>query len=877
MNKLYLILLVITFLFVANLFAESTDNKSNDQPIFTVAILSDLHNQQDLISGSIENVRLRGTVINTIERIKKEENIDLLVMNGDYTSDASISESNWKRVRELMHEASLEAFQDDTKNKPVLYINGNHDYEVGKDVWQGEGSANYNAGDFYTFPMKTNVGELDEKDRFYEKTLDGKYDLLAAFHYVINGFDFVCLNTGKFLYQSAINYQYSIESVTWCKNKLEEICKDDPDKTIFFMAHFPFADSKSIHVHGNKGLNPVESTALLKSTLTKYRNLIYIYGHDHGGDNAYIRTETAQRVTQYDSNGNWYVETDQNESGTLFCIKDLCNKYLGYGDSNINLLENENICTVSSVNNGMFNIKINDGITPHLYFSTGSKMFSVNREAKDLFLYEIVSTDGGESKATQVSSVEDGKQYLIVFKDDEEYHALTNEKNGKSGADRRLKSVVVSVSGTDATYFDSNLGDDYSAIWTIAGKERGTKSFCSSFAGSMRYYGSTIDEYASIRNSRLIQTLIVYVYKDRVVLQMKNYGETGLLNGITIAETPTPFISERLVSNTGVDYKFAVASENEQEGTVKSSHETGSQKENTKITITAKALDGFVFEKWINEKGDLLSTENPYAFSLTRDTAIYARFKKVEIPQPVYYDFILIPPTEIVGSVSSKPGPGRLEERTTITVTATPKSGFVFDKWVNGNNITLSTQNPYRFSLTGDMIVYAEFKENQNPGPVYYDFVIIPPTETVGTVSSYPGPGNWAERTRITVTATPQEGFVFEKWTNGVNETLSTQNPYSFILDETNALIYANFKSAEIDTGIEDIHTGSPCVSVRNHMLHVDNICAGSKIVVMDMAGRILSTNESKDDYIRMPLSEKQIYIVKVTYLKTDWIFKVIG
>ena len=60
-------------------------------------------------------------------------------------------------------------------------------------------------------------------------------------------------------------------------------------------------------------------------------------------------------------------------------------------------------------------------------------------------------------------------------------------------------------------------------------------------------------------------------------------------------------------------------------------------------------------------------------------------------------------------------------------------------------------------------------------------------------------------------------------------------------------------------------------------MLHVDNICAGSKIVVMDMAGRILSTNESKDDYIRMPLSETQIYIVKVTYLKTDWIFKVIG
>nr|WP_129734056.1 metallophosphoesterase [Parabacteroides goldsteinii] len=877
MNKLYLILLLVTF-FVTNMLAESRENEGGNSPIFTVAIISDLHNQQELISGNVENVRLRGTVINTLEKIKSEENIDLLVMNGDYTSDASISEENWKKVRELMHTASLGAFQDNAKKKPVLYINGNHDYEVGKDVWQGEGSANFNAGDYYSFPMKTNVGELSKNDCFYEKTADGKYDLLAAFHYVINGFDFVCLNTGKFLYKSAIDYQYSIESVTWCKNKLEEICKDDPNKTIFFMAHFPFPDSKSIHSHGNKGLKLVESTALLKSTLAKYKNLIYIYGHDHGGDNAYIRTETAQRVTEYDSNGNWYVEAGQNESGTLFCIKDICDKYLGYGDSNLNLLENENICTISTSSvNGLFNIKVNDGVNPNLYFSTGSKTFSVNREAKNLFLYEIVSIDNGESEAVQASSVEDGKQYLIVFKDNEDYYALTNETNGINGADRRLKSVSISVNGTEAIYSDTNPDDNHSAIWSVSSKERGTKSFCSSFAGSMRYYGSSIDEYASIRNSRLIQTLLIYVYADRVVLQMKNYGETGLLNGITIAEVPTPFISERTVSNTGIKYEFSVASGNEEEGTVVSSPETGNLKENTKITVTAKAREGFIFEKWTDSQGNLLSTENPHTFSLTGDTAFYAKFKKVEIPQPVYYDFVLIPPTEIAGSVSSQPGPGRLEKQTKISVTATPNSGFVFEKWVNGNNMTLSTQNPYRFSLTGDMIIYAVFRENQNPGPVYYDFAVIPPTETVGSVVSEPRAGRLTEQTTITVTAIPEDGFVFEKWTNGLNRFLSTQNPYTFNLDETNTVVYANFKSSEIGTGVEAIRVESPTVYTRDNMLYVENICAGSKIVVMDLSGRTVSVNESKDDYIRIPLAEKQIYIVKVTHLKTDWIFKVIG
>lgn len=818
MNKLYLLLVLITSLFLTSRATESAGHAESDRLVLTIAILSDLHNQQELISGGVENVRLRGTVTKTLEKIKKEENIDLLVLDGDYTSDVSIPQENWEKIRRLIYEASQKAFREDATNKPVLFINGNHEYEVGKDNWGGNGSATYNAGDYYTFPMKTNVGELNENECFYEKTTDGKFDLLAAFHYVINGFDFICLNTGKHLYTDAWNYQYSIESVTWCKNKLEEISKDDPDKTIFFMAHLPFADSKNIHQSGSKGLAIVESTTLLKSTLAKYKNLIYLYGHDHGGDNAYIRTETAQRVTHYDSRGNLYSEAGSDEPDTQFCIKDIRDHYLGYSDLNLNLLENENVCTVTN-SDDQFRINIDGTVEQsNLYFSTSSLTFSGNKEAKDMLLFKIDNPEGvGELKTTQVSSIENGKSYLIVFKADDIYYALTNESNGKPGGERRLKPVSLSVNNTEVVYSDINPNDDYSALWTITKKEqvRGVKSFFSSFVGSMRYYNNSIDGSVGINDSRIFQALLIYVYADRVVLQTKNYGESGVINGITISETPAPFISERLVSNSTLKYEFKATSGNEIEGVVISTPAGGCLKENTPITVTAQPLDGFVFEKWINDVGDLLSTDNPYMFELMANTSIYAQFKKRQKPEP-------------------DPNP-------------TPEPAPEPDP-----------------------------EPDPEPAPVYYDFVIIPSNEVIGSVSSKPEAGRLKERTWITITAVPQTGFMFEKWTNGRNETLSAENPYTFNLEEKNAVIYANFRKSEIDTGVEIVTVESPSAHISNSILHLKNIKAGAKITVMDIAGRVVSMHESKEDSINISLPIRQIYIVKISHSGTYWVLKIV-
>ena len=231
--------MVLTAMFaVSTVFAQ-------EKPILTFGCLSDLHSQQTLISGDVETVKLRGTITKTLNAMKAEENLDLIVLGGDYLSDVTIPFENYLRTRELLVEATRGAFPEDSKT-PVIYVNGNHEYEVANfdNVPKG-----YNAGDYYTTPMKTDIGTLADEDCFYEMADNGSSDpvrLLAAYHYVIKGFDFVVLNTGKYLFQGAWDYTYSQESVEWVESKLEEIYAENANKTVFFLIHIPFSDSNSL-------------------------------------------------------------------------------------------------------------------------------------------------------------------------------------------------------------------------------------------------------------------------------------------------------------------------------------------------------------------------------------------------------------------------------------------------------------------------------------------------------------------------------------------------------------------------------------------------------------------------------------------------------
>ena len=102
------------------------------------------------------------------------------------------------------------------------------------------------------------------------------------------------------------------------------------------------------------------------------------------------------------------------------------------------------------------------------------------------------------------------------------------------------------------------------------------------------------------------------------------------------------------------------------------------------------------------------------------------------------------------GSIS--PGGGTYDEGASVTLTATPATGYRFDRWsgdVSGN-VTSTT-----ITMNADKSVTANFIK------VYTLTVTVSPAEG-GTVS--PGGGTYDEGTVVTLTATPATGYVFDQW-----------------------------------------------------------------------------------------------------------------
>ena len=455
----------LSFLFVAwmtlfGLAHAQTQQEKKEKPLLTLACISDIHTERSLIDcANLNDIELRGSFLKTLARIKQDEQIDVMMLGGDCTSDATIPIENWQQVRSLIAQYTRQAFPS-IASTPVIYITGNHDYEVAN--WDNIPKP-YNAGDYYTFPMKEDIGVLTESESFYEDADNGelgKMTLLAAYHYVINGFDFVILNCGKNFFKSAWDYVYSVESVQWVADKLAEIYAENPDKTVFFALHVPFADSNSIREPA-KGMAASPGEKLLKKTLSQYPNLIMLYGHDHGGDKAYTRRKTSQRVTHYDMNGNVIAttddthvdgatedpENDEENAAPAFYLKNRANSlYLGYNTYNLAPVTSKTKITFTTAGVKGYNLKLdaeNPSASSNSFVHIGTNGYFSGGDPSLLYVYEL--TGGSNTQAARTTTLEAGHAYMIVGQNGSNYYALSNATYN-SGTSQRMQRVQVTLS-----------------------------------------------------------------------------------------------------------------------------------------------------------------------------------------------------------------------------------------------------------------------------------------------------------------------------------------------------------------------------------------------------------------------------------------------
>jgi len=185
----------------------------------------------------------------------------------------------------------------------------------------------------------------------------------------------------------------------------------------------------------------------------------------------------------------------------------------------------------------------------------------------------------------------------------------------------------------------------------------------------------------------------------------------------------------------------------EGQGTTSPSVGEHSYLQGTHVWVEATPAEHYHFVKWMIGNAEV--TENPHRVTLTSDTSASAYFALNEYAIAVNVD-----PANS-GTVT---GAGVYTHGATVTLTATPNTGYTFAGWVDGNNF-LSGQATYTFTAEKEMILTAKFVE---VGTVTYTIALAANPTEGGTVT---GGGIYRKDESVTITAVPAEHYHFVKWT----------------------------------------------------------------------------------------------------------------
>ena len=164
-------------------------------------------------------------------------------------------------------------------------------------------------------------------------------------------------------------------------------------------------------------------------------------------------------------------------------------------------------------------------------------------------------------------------------------------------------------------------------------------------------------------------------------------------------------------------------------------------------TLTATAATGYTFVNW-TENGTEVSTNAAYSFTVTGPRTLVANFSLNSYSITVAAD-----PTA-GGTVT---GAGTYNHGENVTLTAHANTGYTFVNWTK-DGATVSTDATYSFTVTEPGAYAAHFSLNS------YEVMTAADPEEGGTVT---GAGTYNYGESCTITATANEGYTFDHWSDG--------------------------------------------------------------------------------------------------------------
>ena len=187
--------------------------------------------------------------------------------------------------------------------------------------------------------------------------------------------------------------------------------------------------------------------------------------------------------------------------------------------------------------------------------------------------------------------------------------------------------------------------------------------------------------------------------------------------------------------------------------------------------LTATAAEGYIFAGWANTSGTVVSTENPFVFSPVSDTTLTATFIVGD------YTLSATPNIPTSGQVT---GSGSYAYRSTVTLEATPSTGYHFVNWVDGSGNVLGTSTELSVQLLSDSSVTAVFDTNVYNVAYNVQNDTRPQIGTNAPMGSVVVEGQHKHFLNDVLTATAAEGYIFAGWANTSGTVVSTENPFVF-------------------------------------------------------------------------------------------------
>lgn len=143
---------------------------------------------------------------------------------------------------------------------------------------------------------------------------------------------------------------------------------------------------------------------------------------------------------------------------------------------------------------------------------------------------------------------------------------------------------------------------------------------------------------------------------------------------------------------------------------------------------------------------------------------------------------VIVDATAVGGSVSVSPLKARYNDGDTVTLTAAPADGYSFSGW---SGTLAGTANPMSFAITGDQNVIPVF--TRNAVPQTYSVTAGPCSG--GSISWTPQKTAYNYGDVISVTASPDSGYMFNRWQDDFGGNSLTR-PYTIT---RNASLSASF------------------------------------------------------------------------------------